>query len=174
MDVLKLVIDKLSQYNLLTNILPGTVLCIVLAYCIGYNTLITDNLYLQGVVFYFAGIVTNRFGSLIVEPFLKKIRILKFVPYKDYVKAEKADGKIEILSTENNVFRSYTSLCVLAILALAFRIVEDNTGWLKNCDCEYKMMALFVLLLTIFLCSYRKQTSYVNKRINKVLEENKE
>lgn len=174
MEGLKVIIEKLSQYNILTNILPGTILCIVFTFCIGYNLLITDNWYLQGVIFYFVGIVNNRFGSLVVEPLLKRLKILKFTSYKDYIAAESKDAKVTILSTENNVFRSCVSLCIIAILALIFRILEDNIEWINNCNCECKIMVLFILLLVLFILSYRKQTAYVNKRVNKVLEIDKE
>ena len=174
MEGLKVLIEKLSQYNILTNILPGTILCIVFTFCIGYNMLVTDNWYLQAVIFYFAGIVNNRFGSLVIEPLLKKLKILKFTSYKDYIVAESKDAKITILSTENNVFRSYASLCVIAIFASIFKILEDKIKWIKNCESEYKMMTLLVLLLIVFILSYRKQTSYVNKRINDALEIDKE
>ena len=81
MDGLKIFVEKLSQYNFLTNILPGTILCMILTYCVGYNFLISDNWYLQGVVFYFIGIVNNRFGSLVIENLLKKLRLVKEVLY---------------------------------------------------------------------------------------------
>ncbi len=170
MDGLRVIVDKLSQYNFLTNILPGTILCVIITFCIGYNLLITDNWYLQGVIFYFAGIVNNRFGSLVVEPLLKSLKILKFTSYKDYIAAESKDAKITILSTENNAFRSYVSLCFIAIFVSIFKILGDKIDWIKNCEKEYKMMALLVLLLVVFILSYRKQTSYVNKRINNTLE----
>lgn len=32
MEIIKLIFNKLSQYNFLTNILPGTVLCIIIKY----------------------------------------------------------------------------------------------------------------------------------------------
>ncbi len=174
MEGLKVIIEKLSQYNILTNILPGTILCIVSTYCIGYNLLIADNWYIQGVIFYFVGIINNRFGSLFVEPILKRLKILKFTPYKEYIAAESKDAKVTILNTENNVFRSCVSLCLIAIFALISKILEDNIKWISNCKCEYKMMALLILLLVIFILSYRKQTAYVNKRVKKVLEINKE
>ncbi len=174
MDGLKVIIEKLSQYNILTNILPGTILCIISTFCIGYNLLVTDNWYLQCVIFYFVGIVNNRFGSLVVEPLLKRMNILKFTSYKDYIIAESKDTKVTILSTENNVFRSCVSLCVIAILALIYRVLEDNIEWVNNCNSEYKMMVLLILLLVVFILSYRKQTAYVNKRVKKVIEINKE
>ena len=42
MDIIKLIFDKLSQYNFLTNILPGTVLCIILKNLVGYDLIPTD------------------------------------------------------------------------------------------------------------------------------------
>lgn len=174
MDSLKVIIEKLSQYNILTNILPGTILCIVSTFCIGYNLLITDNWYLQGAIFYLVGIVNNRFGSLVIEPLLKRLKILEFTSYEDYIAAESKDAKITILSTENNVFRSCASLCIVSILTLIFRILEDNIEWINNCNFEYKIMALLILLLIFFIFSYRKQTAYVNQRVKKVLETDKE
>lgn len=37
MDGINLLVDKLSRYNLVTNILPGSVLFIILKYYIGYS-----------------------------------------------------------------------------------------------------------------------------------------
>lgn len=50
MEVVKIIFDKLSQYNFLTNILPGTVLCIILKFLVGYNV-IPNNYYQAGIVF---------------------------------------------------------------------------------------------------------------------------
>lgn len=83
MEILKLVIDKLSQYNFLTNILPGTVLCIILKYLVGYD-LIPDDYYQAGIVFYFVGMVNSRVGSLVIEPILKAISWVKFAPIQSF------------------------------------------------------------------------------------------
>ena len=86
MDIIKLIFDKLSQYNFLTNILPGTVLCIILKNLVGYDLIPTDY-YQAGIVFYFVGMVNSRVGSLIIEPILKKICWIKFAPYPEFLKA---------------------------------------------------------------------------------------
>lgn len=170
MDAVKFILEKLSQYNLLTNIFPGTVLCIILTYLIGYDMLFLDDWFLQGIVFYFVGMVNNRFGSLVVESLLKKCGFLKFVPYEDFMRAEKADPKIETLSTENNVFRSYISLGVLTIFALIFKAIENNCAWVQNCCSQCKTAIILLLLLVLFCCSYRKQTSYVYRRVNNAIK----
>lgn len=170
MDSLKFILEKLSQYSILTNILPGAVLCIILTYLVGYDMLFLDDWFLQGIVFYFVGMVNNRFGSLVVEPLLKKCGFLKFSPYKDFMRAEKVDPKIETLSTENNVFRSYNSLGVLAIFALIFKAIENNCAWVQNCCCQCKTAIILLLLLVLFGFSYRKQTSYVYRRVNNAIK----
>lgn len=53
MDILKIIVDKLSQYNFLTNIIPGSVLCIILKY-VAEVDLIPKEAYSAGIVFYFA------------------------------------------------------------------------------------------------------------------------
>lgn len=87
MDTFKTIIDKVSQYNIITNILPGTILCIVLKYLVGYE-IIVDEPYLNGFIFYFAGMINNRIGSLLIEPFCKWTHIVKFANYSDYIDAE--------------------------------------------------------------------------------------
>ena len=161
MESLNLLIDKLSQYNFLTNVLPGTVLCIVLKYFVGYNLFVAEDWYLSGMVFYFVGMVNNRFGSLVVEPLMKLTHFVKFAPYTDFVKSEKKDTKISILSMENNVFRSYLSVFILSLLAYCYKY-----GLATICPHQIsKEPILLILLLLLFAFSYRKQTKYVRKRV---------
>lgn len=165
MEILKLVIDKLSQYNFLTNILPGTVLCIILKYLVGYD-LIPDDYYQAGIVFYFVGMVNSRVGSLVIEPILKAISWVKFAPYSEFLRAEKEDAKLTILSQENNVFRSYISLMFISILCYIY----------KNCSLDLRLslnnesLVLIVILFVLFLFAYKKQTSFVRKRVENIIK----
>ncbi|WP_370790139.1 hypothetical protein [Leyella stercorea] len=165
MEILKLVIDKLSQYNFLTNILPGTVLCIILKYLVGYD-LIPDDYYQAGIVFYFVGMVNSRVGSLVIEPILKAISWVKFAPYSEFLRAEKEDAKLTILSQENNVFRSYISLMFISILGYIY----------KNCSLNLRLslnnesLVLIVILFVLFLFAYKKQTSFVRKRVENFIK----
>jgi len=161
MDGLKLIIDKLSRYNFLTNILPGTVLCIILKYWIGYDFISDKNWYMLGVIFYFVGMVNNRFGSLVVEKLLQSTRFVKFAPYKDFIAAEKVDSKITTLSMENNVFRSYLSVAILSLLALLYKSIEAHCSWVEN----HGVVIVLALLVLLFGFSYRKQTKYVKERV---------
>lgn len=168
MDGLKMIVEKLSQYNFLTNILPGTVLCIVLTYWVGYNLLLTDEWYVQGIIFYFVGIVNNRFGSLVIEPIFKKCKFAKFAKHDDYIKAEEKDNKIKTLNTDNNLFRSCIALCSLSIIAQILFLLDENYNWLNCWPKGWKSLCILIILLVLFGFSYRKQTGYVKSRVNKV------
>lgn len=169
MELGKMILDKLSQYNFLTNILPGTVLCILLNYLVGYNLLLSDY-YLAGILFYFAGVVNSRFSSLVVERLLKLMKIIVFAPYQDFVKAEKMDAKLTVISQENNTYRSYVSVLVLTLLAYLYKISFAQINLIR----ENEVLVLLVLLTLLFICSYRKQTNYVRKRVETNLNTDKE
>lgn len=160
-EVIKLLMEKLSQYNFVTNILPGTILCVLLKYVIGYDLFVTEDWYLMGIVFYFVGMINNRFGSLFVERGLRKVKFVEFAPYGDFVETERKDKKIKTLSSENNAFRSYISKCVLLLLTSLFKLIADKIEWKDDCKGTFLILALLVL----FLLSYQKQTSYIRKRI---------
>lgn len=158
-------IDKLSQYNFLTNILPGTVLCIILKYLVGYD-LIPDDYYQAGIVFYFVGMVNSRVGSLVIEPILKAISWVKFAPYSEFLRAEKEDAKLTILSQENNVFRSYISLMFISILGYIYK----NCSLYLRLSLNNESLVLIVILFVLFLFAYKKQTSFVRKRVENFIK----
>lgn len=165
MEIIKLIFDKLSQYNFLTNILPGTVLCIIIKYLVGYD-LIPDDYYQAGIVFYFAGMVNSRVGSLIIEPILKAISWIKFAPYPEFLQAEKEDLKLTILSQENNVFRSYISVMFISIVAYIYK--NYSLVWLHVLSDA--PLVLIVSLFVLFLFAYKKQTSFVRKRVENTIK----
>lgn len=160
MEVLKLALDKLSQYNFLTNIVPGTLLCVLLKYFVGYN-IIPNNNYHAAIVFYFVGMVNSRISSLVVEPFLKKTKWIIFAPYKKYLFAESKDEKVAVLNQENNVYRSY--LAVLFVTAIMYVYKR----WLIFIPyvAQNEKILLLIGLICLFLFAYRKQTSFVRKRV---------
>lgn len=164
MDVINLLISKLSQYGFLTNIIPGTILCLILKYIVGYDV-IPSAYYQAGLVFYFVGMINGRIGSLIIEPFLKKIKWIVFAPYEDFIAAEKQDDKIVILSQENNTYRAYVSVMFISLLGLLYRDAVTVCQFIKTNDDWIILLVAFI----IFLFAYRKQTRYVKERVEKNL-----
>lgn len=160
MEEIKFLVDRLSQYGFLVNLIPGTALCLLLE-LIGYNLIPDGSLYLSFFIFYFVGVVNNRFGSVFVEWFLKKIDVISFIPYEIFVEAESRDSKVSTQSMQNNMFRSYISVFILSLIGLAHK--EFAPDWLI----QIQLPVLFVCLLILFIISYKKQANYVKKRVEK-------
>ena len=165
-ETIKLLVEKFDRYNFLTNMLPGAVLCMALEHFVGYKLLESNEWMLSVILFYFVGIVNNRFGSLVVESSLKRLTIFKFEPYEDYIKAEKIDKKIDVLNADNNSFRSYISVFLLSLLAFIFKTVTNYFPAVK----EIEGFILIFSLLILFICAYHKQTESLRKRIKVALK----
>ncbi len=154
------VIDKISTYNLLNYLLPG-VLFVVLAKSFLFVDLTQGDIVLDVFVYYFVGLVVSRFGSLVIETLLKKVRFLKFAKHEDFVAVSKNDPKLELLSQENNVYRTFISMFVLLLLSKLYLHIRIVYPHLQNWD----FYILISPLLIMFLYSYRKQTMYIFNRI---------
>lgn len=161
METFQQLIDKLSQYSFLTNILPGAVLIIVLKYIVGYDIIIDGNWFLTGVMFYFAGMVCNRCSSLLIKPLLEALHIVKSLPYKTYIEGEKKDKKIITLNTDNNAYRTYIAVFCISLLAYFYRRILCQIDFFV----DYQYVILIILLIVLFVFSYRKQTKYIRERI---------
>lgn len=151
---------KLSSYNLLNYLLTGVVFSF-LAEKVAGRVIVPTGLLVAVFVYYFVGLVVSRFGSVVVEPALKALRVIEFCDYAEFVAASKNDPKLDVLSEQNNVYRSLVSALVLLLLL-------GGWGWLVRQApllAAWQPWLLLVGLLTLFLLSYRKQTTYVTKRV---------
>ena len=128
---MKELLDKISSYNLFNVLLPG-ILFAVIAKAFTPYLFIQENIIVGAFVYYFIGSVISRFGSLIIEPLLKKIKFLKFADYKDFVSASKEDPKIDILSETNNMYRTFCSMFVLLLLLKLYAFIESVFPVLKE------------------------------------------
>ncbi len=153
-------LNKLSSYNVFNYLLPGIVFAVLAGQFIGYPIVQRDIL-TGAFLYYFVGLVISRFGSLIIEPLLKALSFIKFAEYKDFVAVSQKDSKLEVLSEVNNTYRTLASLFSLLLLLKLYAKVAGKSPFLK----ERGATILAVLLLVMFLFSYRKQTSYITKRI---------
>ncbi len=153
-------LTKLSSYNLFNYLFPGVIFAYLASEFTSYS-FIQEDLVVGAFVYYFVGLVVSRFGSLVIEPFLKLIGFVRFGRYEDYVAACKKDERTELFSEINNSYRTLTSVFLLLLVLKAYEIVETR---FLPCG-KWNMWILSVLLLVTFLLSYRKQTAYINKRI---------
>lgn len=161
------IIEKISRYNLFNYLLPGVVFVIFALYIFDFDVDKISNMNLVLTLFfaYFVGMVVSRLGSIIFEPLLRFIKFVKFAEYNDFLEAVKLDKKIDELSEENNVYRTYTAL--FATLLFLY-IAKIAMAYFKFTNTQIEITIL-ILLFVLFLFAYRKQTKYIKNRINKNL-----
>jgi len=157
---MKDILDEISSYNLFNYLLPGILFVCISKYFTDYN-FIQDNDFIGAFLYYFIGMVISRFGSLFVEPILKRISFLKFADYKSFIVASKKDEKIELFSEVNNTYRTITALFIILLLLKIY----NHFQVLLNIPINITYLIVVVVILVIFLFSYRKQTDYITKRI---------
>ena len=158
---MKDILDKLSSYNIFNYLFPGVLFVIIAKATTDYNLILEDNI--QGAfLYYFIGMIISRFGSIVIEPLLKKVKFLKFRDYKDYIYASKQDDKVELLSEVNNTYRTLNSMLFLLLSLKLYNYLSIKF----QIDNSFTLMTLTVLISILFLYSYRKQTNYITKRID--------
>ncbi len=157
---MKDLLDKLSSYNLFNYLLPGTIF-VAAAEQLSTHRFTRGNVVVDAFLYYFIGLVISRFGSLAIGPLLQATKFVKFAPYKAFVTACDSDPKIDLLSEQNNMFRTLIALFA-TILAFAgldqiaiARGISENTALLVTC----------AGLVVLFAFAYRKQTDFVRKRV---------
>jgi hypothetical protein len=151
-------LDKISSYNIFNYLFPGIVFSALAGWVTHYSIVPRD--VLTGA-FYFVGLVVSRFGSLVIEPVLKRTSFIRFADYKDFVAASKKDDKLSLLSEVNNTYRTLSAVFALLLIVKVYGFIEGRHPGLK----EWDATVLSLLLLVLFLFSYKKQTAYVTKRI---------
>lgn len=153
-------LNKLSSYNIFNYLLPGVVF-VALAPSVSGDFFAQENLLVAAFLYYFIGLVVSRFGSLVVEPVLKRVGFLKFADYDAFVSASGRDAKIEMLSEVNNTYRTFCAMFVLLLVLRLYRKLASTLPGLHEWDVVILLVASFVM----FLFSYRKQTDYITKRV---------
>ena len=158
---MKELLDKISSYNLFNYLLPGS---LYLGY-LNYSTpleLEDENLIFVGFLGYFLGLTISRVGSLVVEPILRKMKLVVFKDYKKYVKASFKDETLVVLSEQNNTYRSLTALILVVLLTSIFNWIVIKLEW----ELYTVLVVVLFILLALFIAAYRKQTKYISDRVD--------
>ncbi len=158
---MKDLLDKLISYNIFNYLLPGVLLAVIVSAITSFK-LLQDDLLTSAFVYYFLGAVVSRVGSLIVEPAMKRYGFISFAPYDDYVSASKNDPKLEILSETNNMYRTLCALILLVTVVYLYDLASRYHPFFKT----LVPAMVILLLLALFLASYKKQTAYIVKRVS--------
>lgn len=158
---MKDLLEKLSSYNIFNYLLPG-IIFVVLAEKYTTISLVQQDLVLGVFLYYFIGLVLSRIGSLFIEPVLQAVNFLKFANYSDFISASKEDAKIDLLSEANNMYRTFCSVFLFILIVKFYEYLLVKIPELSSWNDEIILMSLLLL----FLFSYKKQTSYITKRIS--------
>ncbi len=153
-------LSKLSSYNLFNYLFPGIIFAFLADQITSYS-FIQSNLLVGLFLYYFIGLVVSRFGSLVLEKFLKGLKFVKFEDYDKFCDASKKDNMVETLNEANNMYRTLCSLFFLLLPLKLYELLERLVPGLRN----WSVIILVILLFVTFLFSYKKQTGYVVKRI---------
>ena len=146
--------------SMIENFISGVIFGYYLNDIIGIRILREDMIF-NICICYVVGLLVSRFGSLVVEKVLKKLKCINFVDYKAYAVASKEDVTLRFLSQINNFFRT--------IIAMVFLMITTYVlSFFKEYLIEYKTpltIILGVLVLALMICSYKKQTEYIKNRV---------
>ena len=153
-------IEKISSYNLFNNLLPGILFAIIAKQTTKYD-LIQSDILLGLFLYYFIGLIISRFGSLVFENILIKLKFVNYANYKDFVQTQKEDSKIDSLLESNNMFRTLSAMGFLLLFLKLYEYISIRLQIDDNITC----ISFVILIMTLFLFSYRKQTSYIRKRV---------
>lgn len=155
-------LTKISSYNIFNNLVPGVVFSYMMD-LVGIYTVSTGNLLTNLFVFYFIGVVISRVGSIFIEPVLKTARVVKYSEYSSYLLACEKDHKIPVLVEENNQYRTYVSMLFMVISAAGVKWGLERYDFP---DASIKFV-IIVVLLVMFVLAYRKQTSFIRRRVER-------
>ncbi|WGI22461.1 hypothetical protein [Amylibacter sp. IMCC11727] len=154
-------LNKLSPYNFINFLIPGVIFCSATKRIWAIDLAGTD-LVASVFIYYFVGMCVSRVGSVMVEPVLQKFKFVSFSEYQDYLIAEKNDTKLEELLCTANFYRSILGglfvflLVWVAQIAIHHQIVSVNQS-----------LSVFGIGTALILQqSYRKQVSYIKKRVD--------
>lgn len=148
--------------------IPGT-LFLILIDKLSIYYLNIDNIPLLLFGGYCTGMVLSRIGSLPIEHWLKKWRFVVFAPYNDFKNAEAKDPKVTTLSAENNMYRTFLATFLVIAILYGLNMVHCISIFIHT---PWMALIILMVLIILFLFAYRKQTSYLRKRVEHIISKN--
>lgn len=152
-------LEKIDSYNIFNYLVPGAVIFEFLL-IFGSVPKVSDILS-RLVIYYFVGLTASRFGSILFDPLLEFVGIIKKSDYTKYVKACEKDKKIELFVEIANMYRTFYIGALVCLIATFLPHRAGDIG-LSVVLTRLSLGAAIIL----FFISYRKQSGYVNKRVS--------
>lgn len=161
--VISKILESISRYEILNNLIPGSILCLILSY-LGYPIL-DYNILVCIAICYLVGLINGRFSSLVIEWVCRKTKLIKWREYSLYNSAKKERPFIGTLQEIANMYRAFVSVFFISLTAYIIQLILPKCVFLQNNG----LLILIVLLIVLFVISYRKQVNdYIVKNIDEV------
>jgi uncharacterized membrane protein len=156
--------DKLDAYNLVANLVPGAALIYAL-HSSGFPTPKPADIGAFVLVSFVAGVLTNRLGSLALDPILrhKKIRFLHPKNYKAFITSEKEDEKLDTIVANTGLYRTFVTAGIVYIILMTMNILIKDYG-LSN-DVVFSLFVIAGIIISAF--ALRKEDNYIHQRIGR-------
>lgn len=154
--------DKLDAYNLVANLVPGAALLYAL-HSSGFPTPGPKEIAAFLLVAFVAGVMTNRLGSLVLDPLLRhpKVKFLHPKNYKAFISSEKDDKKLDTIVANTGLYRTFVTSGVL-YLALMLLNIPIKAYTISN-DFIFYLFVISGILISAF--ALRKEDNYIQERI---------
>lgn len=156
---MKDILEKISSYNLFNYLLPGIIFA-VLGQRLEIIALPKADIVVLAFLYYFIGMTVSRVGSLIMEPVFKKLKIVTYSPYADYLKASEKDPKMAVMVEANNTYRTLASTFFSLVVGLVITVAADKL----SLPVETREYSLAGGLFVLFVYSFRKQSAFIVSR----------
>lgn len=163
--VVEKVLDKISSYQIFNYLFPGIIYVNLLERTTSFRIASEDAVY-QLFLCYLVGMILSRIGSVVIEPLYKGMCWVIYAAYGNYLSAVERNEKIDILSMENNTYRTLVSVFVCLMIAYGLDKWELFRDFNMS---DWSTGVYFFILVLIFSKSYAKQTAYVRRRVHKAL-----
>ena len=180
-DIIKNLFVKISSYDIFNNLFPGIIFCSIVEKTTRIS-LQTGEIWEKLFLCYFIGMIISRIGSIFIEKFLKSIKIknkktkekeafLNFAPYSDYIEASENNSFIKILNETNNTYRTIIAMliAVIGVKVYDWFLYDciNNFGVTGN---NIVFIVACLLIIILFVISYKKQTDYIRERVEKYVK----
>lgn len=153
------ILNKISSYNIFNYLFPGAVFSILADRLQIIES--PDDIIKQILWYYFVGMVISRVGSIVLEPFLRRMSFIKYSDYSKFLRACAHDPKLDVMVEASNTYRTLAAAFAILLMSQLFGWIAVKIGapalWIER----GALLVLFVL----FVLSFKKQSDYVAKRV---------
>lgn len=154
--------DKLDAYNLVANLVPGASLLYAL-HSSGFPTPGPNDIAAFLLVSFVAGVMTNRLGSLVLDPILRhpKVKFLHPKNYKAFITSEKDDKKLDTIVANTGLYRTFVTAGISYLILMGANVPIKAYG----ISGDFIFYTFIIAGIFISAFALRKEDNYIQDRI---------